>query len=227
MIPIRDHNPSGKTPWVTYFLIAANCIVFLYMVLLPEDSLEQFIYSYAVIPRQLLQGQKVLSLLSAMFLHGSFGHIIGNMLFLNIFGDNLEDVLGHFKFILFYLLCGLGAWALQLLITPASEIPMLGASGAIAGVMGGYLVLFPNNKIDILFTLGWYISRVSLPAYTMLFYWFFAQLLYGVGGLGFADVGGVAYFAHIGGFAAGWVLISLLGRKKGRNQRGDLFFPGL
>jgi len=144
-----------------------------------------------------------------MFLHGGLGHIAGNMLFLNIFGDNLEDKLGHFRFFFFYLICGLGASFLQLSTDLTSTIPSLGASGAIAGVMGGYLVLFPKQQIDVLFSFGLSLRKMTVPAFTMLAYWFIAQLFSGVGTLGMESMGGVAYFAHIGGFTSGWILISL------------------
>jgi len=215
MIPLRDHNPSGSTPFITYFLMAINILVFGYMFLLPENLLMGFIDQYAIIPSLIVKGQNLFSLVSSMFLHGGIGHIIGNMLFLNIFGDNLEDKLGHIKYLLFYLVCGLGASALQILISPASAIPNLGASGAIAGVMGGYLVLFPRQKIDILFAFGWVLRRATIPAYFMLFYWFIFQLFSGAGSLAFMDkaTGGVAYFAHIGGFLAGYLLIAPFKRK--------------
>lgn len=212
MIPIRDHNPSGKTPVVNYILIAINVLIFGYMFLLPEELLMAFINQYAVIPSLIVKSQHLFSLISSMFLHGGIGHLVGNMLFLNIFGDNLEDTLGSLKYLLYYLICGLGASALQIVINPASSIPNLGASGAIAGIMGGYLVLFPRNKIDILFAFGWVLRKATVPAYFMLFYWFIAQLFSGVGSLAFMGQarGGVAYFAHIGGFVVGWVLINLL-----------------
>lgn len=212
MIPIRDHNPSGKTPFVTYLLIAVNSLVFAYMFFLPENLLENFINNYALVPALVTQGQNLISLFTSIFMHGSLGHIFGNMLFLNIFGDNLEDTLGHIGYLLFYLVCGLGASGLQILVGPSSTIPNIGASGAIAGVMGGYLVLFPRHEVDVLFAFGWVLRRVRLPAYTMLFYWFLAQLLYGVGSLGFPQMGGIAFFAHVGGFVVGFLLIWLFRR---------------
>ncbi len=216
MIPLRDHNPSGRMPIITYLLIGLNVLVFLYTLTLPEDLLMKFIDQYAIIPALVSQGQNLFSLISSMFLHGGFGHIIGNMLFLNIFGDNLEDKLGHIKYLLYYLICGLGASALQIIISPNSTIPNLGASGAIAGIMGGYLVLFPRQRIDILFSLGWSLRRTTVPAYFMLFYWFIAQLFSGAGSLVYSDetMGGVAYFAHVGGFITGWLLIKLLPKKR-------------
>jgi len=209
MIPLRDHNPSGKTPIVTYSLITINVLIFLSSFLMTEEALLAFYDQYAITPALISQGQNLYTLITAMFLHGGIGHIFGNMLFLYIFGDNLEDKLGHVKYLLYYLVCGLGASALQILIDPSSTIPNLGASGAIAGVMGGYLLLFPQHKVDVLFSFGFSVRKATLPAYTMLFYWFLMQFLSGVGSLAYIDqmTGGVAYFAHIGGFLTGLVLI--------------------
>lgn len=210
MIPLRDHNPSGSFPLVTYLLIAANVLVFLYMLQLPWEARESFVAAFALTPASVSAGRDLLTLITSMFLHGGIGHILGNMLFLNIFGDNLEERLGHLGYLAFYLVCGLGASALQMATDPSSTIPNLGASGAIAGLMGGYLVLYPNHRVDVLFTLGFLFRQFTVPAYTMLFYWFVAQLFSGVGSLTIQDMGGVAYFAHIGGFVSGFVLILLL-----------------
>ncbi len=218
MIPIRDHNPSGRVPVFTYLLLAVNVGVAIYMLGLSPTALENFIFQYAIIPADIISGQNLTSLFTSMFLHGGLGHLISNMLFLHIFGDNLEDVLGHFKYLVFYFICGLGAAALQIFISPGSEVPMLGASGAIAGVMGGYLVLFPRHKIDILFSFGLFIRRTTVPAYFMLFYWFAFQFLIGATSLAAmtGDMGGVAYFAHVGGFATGWLLVKLLSKDKNK-----------
>ncbi len=209
MFPLKDHNPSGRVPIINYFLIGLNILVFIYMFSLGSSGLEEFIDRFALTPDHVTSGRNLLSLLTAMFLHGGLGHIFGNMLFLNIFGDNLEDKLGHVKYLLFYLICGLGASGLQILIDPNSTVPNLGASGAIAGVMGGYLLLFPRHKIDILFSFGLFLRTATVPAYFMLFYWFVAQLFAGVGSLALVDqmTGGVAYFAHIGGFLTGVLLL--------------------
>ena len=207
MIPLRDHNPSSRSPYLTYTLIGINVLVFLFMMSLGEGELEEFIRIFALVPAEVVKGLNIQALFTSMFLHGSIGHIFGNMMFLNIFGDNLEDRLGRIKYILFYLVAGLGASALQIFIDPASTIPNLGASGAIAGLMGGYLVLFPKHKVDILLPFGGFLSTATVPAYTMLFYWILAQFLYGFGGLFIAAQGGVAYFAHIGGFITGGAII--------------------
>lgn len=208
MIPIRDHQPTGIFPFINYLLLVANIVVFIYMLSLGPASLDKFIYSYALIPANLLSGSGISSLVTSMFLHAGFAHIIGNMLFLHIFGDNLEEHFGHLGYLIFYLLSGLGAAALQIVIDPASTIPMLGASGAIAGLMGGYLLLFPRNRIDVLIPFGLLLHRATLPAITMLGYWIVYQILLGLGTLG-ATGGGVAYFAHIGGFITGVLLTKL------------------
>ena len=148
-----------------------------------------------------------------MFLHAGLGHLLGNML-LHIFGDNLEDYFGHFRYLLFYLACGWRLILPKFLLTRQALIPQVGASGAIAGVMGGYLLLYPKHRIDILFSFGWWYEQTTLPAWTMLFYWFLAQLLTGVGSLGMVEEGGVAYFAHLGGFLAGMILVKLMGGRK-------------
>ncbi len=207
MIPIRDHTPSGKFPYVTYGIIGANVAVFAYMLTL-GSGLEAFVAQYAVVSADITRGVNLASLFTSLFLHGGFAHIIGNMLFLNIFGDNLEDRLGHAKYLIFYLAAGIAGSVLQIVMDPSSAIPMLGASGAIAGVMGGYLVLFPHERIDVLWTWGFMLSRETVPARMMLLYWIFFQFISGIGSLGIAG-GGIAFFAHIGGFAFGWGTIKL------------------
>lgn len=212
MIPIRDHNPSGTTPIITYLLIVINSLVFINTLMFSQSELMDFVNQYALIPAQILQGENLHTLVTSMFLHGSIGHIVGNMLFLNIFGDNLEDTLGRVKYLIFYFLSGLGASFLQIATDPTSTIPNLGASGAIAGVMGGYLVLFPKHRVDTLVYFGFSASRITVPAYTMLIYWFIAQFFYGVGTLAIPAAGGVAYFAHVGGFITGFALVRLFGK---------------
>lgn len=208
MIPIRDHNPSSTTPFLTYLLIVANILVFVFMLTLPEPGIESFINTYALIPAEIVRGQDLFTLVTSMFLHGGIGHIFGNMIFFNIFGDNLEDRLGHIKYLFFYLLCGLGGSIAQILINPGSTIPNLGASGAIAGLMGGYLVLFPRHRVDVIVPLGFSLNRATVPASAMLLYWIAAQFLQGAGTLGI-EGGGVAFFAHIGGFLVGAVIVTL------------------
>ena len=213
MFPIRDHNPSSTTPYVSYGLIALNVLIFFSYQGLGGENLASFYENYAVIPAHIVAGQDLGTLLSHMFLHGGWMHLGGNMLFLYIFGDNLEHRFGHIKFLLFYLACGLGAAFAQILMQAESTIPSLGASGAIAGVMGGYLWLYPNAKVDTIIPLGIVFKRVTLPAFTMLGYWFFLQLYSGTLSIGLTG-GGVAYWAHTGGFVVGFLLTLILSGKK-------------
>ncbi|AHM02581.1 rhomboid family serine protease [Roseibacterium elongatum DSM 19469] len=208
MFPIRDHNPSNRTPFVTWALIAMNVVVFLaYFPSLSgsEAMLSAFFDQWALVPREVLAGTDQHTIVTSMFLHGGWMHLIGNMLFLYIFGDNLEDLLGHVGFLLFYLASGVAAAGGQILADPYSPIPMVGASGAIAGVMGGYLLLFPRARIDVLVIIFFLIKVFTIPAWLMLGIWFALQLFNGLS----MDVagGGVAYWAHAGGFAAGLILI--------------------
>ena len=223
MLPIRDHTPSGKIPFFNYFLIVINVIVFFFMFTLPQNELEAFISQYALIPGLVVKGQNLTTVLTSMFLHGSFGHLFGNMLFLYIFGDNLEDRLGSVKYLFFYFICGLGASLLQVFINPLSMIPNLGASGAIAGVMGGYLVLFPRHQVDILVFFGYFIRTITVPAYTMLLYWFLIQFLFGLGSLAVPEAGGIAYAAHVGGFVTGVVLLVIF--KAAGGAKKDYLVP--
>ncbi len=206
MFPIRDHNPSGRTPFVTYALIGLNILVFIsYMGLLNDErALNAFFFDWALIPAQVSHGAGYSGLLTSMFLHGGFMHIAGNMLFLWIFGDNMEDEMGHMGFLLFYLACGLLAGLTHVMFAPMSTVPTVGASGAIAGVMGGYLLLFPRAKVDILLIFIIFFKVFTLPAYIMLAIWFGLQFF---GGLAAdPETGGVAYWAHAGGFVAGILL---------------------
>lgn len=217
MLPIRDDNPTKTRPVVTYGIILLNIAVFGYEFLLSiSGDLSNFIYSYAIIPKDIVQGVGLHTLITSMFMHGSFMHIFGNMLYLHIFGDNIEDVMGHKRFIVFYILCGLAASALQIYINPSSSIPNLGASGAIAGVLGAYLILFPRAKVHTIIFLGYFIHWIDLPAIIVLGFWFIIQLFSGLGSLSYIteEAGGVAFFAHIGGFIAGTVLIHLFKKSK-------------
>ncbi len=208
MFPIRDHNPSERTPVVTWALIAINVVVFLsYFPSLSgsERLLMAYFDDWALVPADTIKGVDAHTLLTSMFLHGGWMHLIGNMLFLYIFGDNMEDLLGRVGFLLFYLASGLAAAAGQMLSAPTSSVPMVGASGAIAGVMGGYLLMFPRARIDVLVIIIFLIKIFTIPAWLMLGIWFGLQL---VSGLAMEVAGGgVAYWAHAGGFAAGVVLV--------------------
>ena len=203
MIPIRDHNPSGRVAYVTYALMALNIGIFLsYWPLFSDPrALNSFFYDWAMIPALVTQDGTYTTLISSMFLHGGWMHLAGNMLFLWIFGDNMEDEMGHVSYLVFYLACGLAAGGAHLASAPLSQVPTVGASGAIAGVMGGYLLLFPKAKVDILLILIIIFRIISIPAWIMLMLWFGLQLFGGVGAD--PDTGGVAYWAHAGGFIAG------------------------
>ncbi len=209
MLPIRDHNPSKGVPIVTYGIIAVNIIVFFsYFPTATPESLWDFFQIYALQPAEISQGESLLTLISSMFLHGGWMHLGGNMLFLYIFGDNLEARMGKIKFLLFYLVSGFAASYAQIFADPTSMIPNVGASGAIAGVMGGYLLLFPKAKVDVFM----YMRIQTVPAFMMLGYWFILQVISGTASFG-GDGGGVAYWAHAGGFVAGLVM-AIFFRKK-------------
>ncbi len=213
MIPIRDRSSPHGVAMVTYLLIVINTVVFVLMLLRPQPELFQFIQAYALVPNEIVQGQNLYTLVTAIFIHGGFIHIIGNMLALKIFGDSLENELGSIKFLVFYLLSGFVASFVQIIIEPGSEIPVLGASGAIAGVMGGYLMLFPRHKIDAILPIGFLFFKITIPAQAMLIYWITIQVFSGIGQLNFPGTGGVAYLAHVGGFLFGLIFIRLFRNK--------------
>ena len=214
MFPIRDHNPSGGTPYVTYGLLVANIGIWLWSAtaLTDTNALSWFYYHYALIPARLTSGEGYTGLLTSMFLHAGLLHLAGNMLFLFIFGDNIEDRMGHGPFAAFYLGCGIAAGLAQVAIDPISAVPTVGASGAIAGVMGGYLLLFPRARVDIILILIVFFKIFPVPAWIVLGVWFAMQAF---GGFGAQADGGVAYWAHIGGFVAGLVLTVPLWRRLG------------
>jgi len=220
MIPLRDTQPSRTTPIVTVGIIVANVLVFLYQVSLDRFSVNHLIAEYGVIPDRL----HALSLVTSMFLHGGWMHVIGNMWFLWIYGDNVEDVLGHARYLLFYLLAGVAAGLLQVALSSDSRVPMIGASGAIAGVMGAYLVKFPRARVLTLIPVFVFFTTVEIPAVFILLYWFVIQFFSGVGSIGYSHLsqGGVAWFAHVGGFVAGMILILLMGRRDPYAGRRDL-----
>lgn len=228
MFPIDDNNPTRLTPYVTYGLIAVNIVVFIHQVMLAPQELEQFFQLYAVVPRELTASftggpisvpqaiPEPLTLITSQFLHGGFLHIAGNMLFLWIFGNNIEDKLGHVKYFIFYITCGILAALAQWFFSMQSGIPSLGASGAIAGVMGAYILRFPNAQIRTLVFLGPFIVFPNIPAIFFLGLWFVQQALYGIASLGVQtnvgmESGGIAYWAHAGGFVFGALLGPLLG----------------
>lgn len=219
MIPLKDDVPSYTFPYVTLFIIALNIFVFAYQLTLGVKGTESFIYRTAAIPYEItnlidIRPRSVvpppLTLFTAMFVHGGVLHLAGNMLFLWIFGDNIEDALGHFKFILFYLGSGVVASMAHIFMEPSSTLPMIGASGAIAGVLGAYFLLFPRAKVLTLVFLVFFINIVRLPAVIFLGLWFLFQILSSGSG------GGIAWYAHIGGFVAGAAAVLILRPKKRR-----------
>lgn len=215
MFPLRDHNPSIRTPYVVYALIAADVVVFLsYAQLFAEpQGLQFFFLNWALVPAAVSEGHNLHGFLTSMFLHGGILHLAGNMLFLWIFGDNLEEELGHLGFLLFYIACGLAAAYGQYIVDPTSQVPMVGASGAIAGVMGGYILLFPRARVDVLFIFIIIFRVIPVPAWLMLGVWFALQLFSGVSAAG--QEGGVAYWAHAGGFVVGLGLVLPLWLRRG------------
>jgi membrane associated rhomboid family serine protease len=205
MFPIRDHNPSGKTPFVTIALIAINILVFLgYFVGMNDYQLGEFFWNWGLIPARFMSGDGLETILTSMFLHAGWFHLAGNMLFLWIYGDNLEEVMGHFGFLIFYLACGVAAGLAQALPDPGSIVPMVGASGAVAGVMGGYLLLFPKAKVDVLFIFIIFFRIFAIRAWIVLGIWLVIQIFSGLSNP--SDLGGVAHWAHVGGFVAGLLL---------------------
>jgi rhomboid family protein len=222
MIPYKDDNPSYTTPYVNYFIIAVNVLVFGFQLILSESGNFAFVINLGLIPIELLHGANLpestllppsVNLLTSMFLHGGLMHVGGNMLYLYIFGDNIEDALGHVRYAVFYLVAGLAAAAAQVIVSPGSTVPMIGASGAIAGVLGAYLVLYPKARVHTLIFLFIFITTIQLPAVVVLGFWIFLQVLNGLSSP--LAGGGVAWFAHIGGFAFGYFVIRYF-KKKGK-----------
>jgi membrane associated rhomboid family serine protease len=225
MIPLRDDQPRYSTPYINSFLIGLNLLIFLFESSLDPDSLQVLVGQLGIVPAHLtafLSGSPqytlpaiVLPFFTSMFLHGSWMHVIGNMWFLYIFGDNVEDYLGHFPYLVFYFLVGLIAMATQIVVDPYSRVPTLGASGAIAGVLGAYFVLYPRARV-----LTWFfVFLIHIPAWVMLGYWFVLQFLSGTAtALAYEgrNVGGIAFWAHVGGFVAGVGLIKLFPERQRR-----------
>ncbi|HYQ87615.1 MAG TPA: rhomboid family intramembrane serine protease [Bacteroidota bacterium] len=222
MIPLRDTVPSNTIPVVNYLLIGLNGAVFLFELSLGRH-LDAFILHYGLVPARFLdllhsEGlhfSAFVPVFTSMFLHGGWLHLLGNMLFLYIFGDNVEDRFGHFRYLVFYLIAGVAAAATQVHFNPDSEMPMVGASGAIAGVLGAYVFLFPTARVVTLIPIFFFFQIVELPAYLFLGIWFFLQIVSGLLSLGIGgDAGGVAWWAHVGGFAAGAALFPFLRKRR-------------
>ncbi len=230
MIPLRDDQPTFSTPFVNLFLIVLNVMVFLWELSISHRALSLFMVEFGVVPRHMLAALTghsydpvpavVLPLFTSMFLHASFLHVAGNMLFLWIFGDNVEDYLGHFAYLVFYLLCGVAAGATHILLNQGSRVPSVGASGAIAGVMGAYFILYPRARV-----LVWFppIFLFHVPAWLMLGYWFVGNFLSGAA-TAIAETsqtsGGIAFWAHVGGFVAGVIMINVFGERPQRYRYG-------
>ncbi len=222
MFPLRDDRPTYSAPIVTTLLIIACTLVFFYELSLDEYSRNYFITLYGTEPARL----RLFTLVTSMFLHGGWSHIIGNMLFLWAFGRSLEDAMGHTKFLAFYMICGVTAGIVNAFFNPYSTIPTVGASGAIAGVMGAYLIKFPRARIVTLIFVIVFVTTVELPAALILIYWFAMQLFSGYGSIAHTAVSdsGVAFFAHIGGFIAGMILVQMMGTRTRYYPRRDIYW---
>lgn len=224
MIPLRDENPTQNLPVVTVLLILMNCLLFGYEMSLMFNStveLNQFIQQWGFVPESLSLGESsaYISVFSSMFLHGGYLHLGSNMLFLWVFGDNIEDEMGSARFLVFYLISGLAGTLGQYVVAPDSTVPLIGASGAIAGVLGAYLLLYPTARVLTAVIFIIFIRLIYLPAWILLGFWIVLQLLQGTASLGMSDpIGNVAWFAHLGGFLAGVVMVLFM-RKSRRNQR--------
>ena len=229
MIPIRDHIPTRRPAVVTIAFIAVNVVVFLFQWSAQAsggyEALEAIVSQWGVTPYRITQDPGVaslLTLLTSQFLHGGFMHLIGNMLYMWIFGNNVEDSMGRGGFVLFYLLCGALAGLAQVLADTKSMVPAIGASGAVAGVLGGYIVLFPRARVDTLIAFGYYMRLRPVPAYVVIGLWFVLQLLNSVLSFGVGQTGGVAWFAHIGGFVAGFLLIRVFAQGRAKSAEPTL-----
>jgi membrane associated rhomboid family serine protease len=222
MFPLRDDRPTYTAPIVTTLLIVACALVFLFELSLDEYSRDYFISRYGLVPAHM----RPITLVSSMFLHGGWSHIIGNMLFLWAFGKSLEDAMGHSKFLAFYLICGVTAGIAHVAVNSNTTLPTVGASGAIAGVMGAYLVKFPRARIHTLVFLFFFVTMADIPAAFILVYWFITQLFSEYGSITQAHVvnGGVAYAAHIGGFVMGMILIQFMGTRTRYYPRRDIYW---
>ena len=214
MIPYKDDNPSATFPFVTVLIIGINILVFILEILSGSDG-RSVVYSFGAIPDNMLHLRSTQAIspqatvFTSMFMHGGFFHLFGNMLYLWIFGDNIEDMLGHFRFVLFYLFCGIVSAYANALTMPYSQVPMIGASGAISGVLGAYMLLFPRARVHTLVFFGFFIQVIKIPALIVIGFWAIIQVVSGLFAQGSPDQGGIAWFAHVGGFLAGILTIKL------------------
>ncbi len=210
MIPFKDDNPTSTFPFFTILLIILNCLGFAVELFHPS-GLQRLVYRYGAVPRELLSFDPAayINIFTSMFMHGGFVHIIGNMLYLWIFGNNVEDRLGHFRFLVFYFSSGIVAAFAHALSSPSSTIPMIGASGAIAGILGAYLLLYPHAKVHTLVFFGFFVDVIRIPAFIVIGFWGIIQIMNGILSKGFMAESGVAWFAHIGGFLFGLLTIRI------------------
>lgn len=221
MIPFKDNNPTSTFPFVTIGLIALNTIVFIFQFFYSGDP-RQIVFTYGAIPNYLLTlntmqpVHPVLTVFTSMFMHGGLFHIAGNMLYLWIFGNNIEDRLGHMRFIIFYLISGIAAAYSHAITEPTSMIPMVGASGAVSGILGAYILLFPHARISTLIFFGFFVRVITLPALFVIGFWIAIQFINGLLSKGVVNQGGVAWFAHIGGFVFGIIIIKFFLKSKRR-----------
>ena len=224
MFPLRDNQPLRSVSLSTFTIIAINVLVFLYQLQLDDYSENYFIAHWGLTAT--FRGFHWANMLTSMFIHGGWMHIIGNMMFLWCFGRSLEDAMGSGRCLIFYLLCGVAAALTQSFLTWGSRAPMVGASGAIAGVMGAYLLRFPRARIETLVVVIFFFTRVEIPAVLILGYWFIVQLFSGAGSIGYSHLsqGGTAYFAHIGGFLAGMALVNIMGTENRYYRRRDIYW---
>ncbi len=222
MIPIRDGIPTRRVPVVNYLLIAVNILVFILQAL-AGTAQENIMLQYSLIPANFREGitlPNLLDIFTSMFMHAGIAHIAGNMLYLWIFGDNVEDAMGSIKYLIFYLIGGVAASAVHVFTNPGSQIPTVGASGAIAAVLGAYLILFPQSKVQTFIPIGFFMRMAVIPAIVVLGFWFLMQVFTGVMSWGGPDVGGVAVWAHVGGFVAGLILAKIFAAGRHQPVRG-------
>jgi len=213
MFPLHDDNPTQDTSIVVYTMILVNVLIFGYQVSLPNSQLMEWYQHWALFPKELIANptKEAITLVSSQFLHGNLFHLVGNMWFLYLFGNNIEDQLGHWKFLCFYLLCGALAGVAQVMTAQMSLVPMVGASGAISGVMGAYLIRFPRARILSLIFLGIFVTAIPIPAAVFLGLWIAGQTVYAA--MANPNLPGVAYLAHVGGFVVGAIAMALLPKR--------------
>jgi membrane associated rhomboid family serine protease len=229
-IPLKDENPTRNKPVVTFTLIVINCLVYFYSITKSGQGFQIFTFQFGLIPYEIvhlteltpqISSPILLTPFTSMFMHGSFMHLAGNMLYLWIFGNNIEDFLGPVKFVIFYLAAGLAADFLFVVFSPSSQIPLVGASGAIAGVLGAYLILYPRARVLTVMFLFYFIRMIYLPAKIILGFWFFYQLLMSLVATG--GGGGVAWLAHVGGFGFGWIWFRFVSGRRQRVWRNKIY----